>query len=66
MLFLASEPMVATVYTALYGMVPDEGAPTMNMLKLLYYAIPIGWNIGLFIWAFLVTTRRQPVINPYR
>lgn len=63
LMFLASEPIIATVYSSLFGMVPDEGVPTMNMLKMLYYAIPVGVNVLLFIWAFLVTTRRQPVIS---
>ena len=65
MLFLASEPIVAAIYTAMYGMVPAEGAGTMNMIKLLYYGIPVAFNLGLFLWAMLVTTRRQPVIGPY-
>ncbi len=64
MLFIAGEPIVSGVYNALYGDLPDQAVNTASMMRLLFYILPIALDLLLSLWAFLVTTRRQPVTRP--
>jgi hypothetical protein len=61
MLFLAGEPIISGIYSALYNSLPDQAIGSANTLKLLFYAVPILFDLLLSLWAFLVTTRRYPV-----
>lgn len=64
MLFIAGEPIITGVYNVLYNQIPDQAVPIATTLRLLFYAIPIAIDLLLSLWAFLVTTRRQPVTRP--
>jgi hypothetical protein len=66
MLFVAGEPIVTGLFGALYSQLPDQSIPIADTLRLLFYALPIAIDLLLSLWAFLVTTRRQPVTRPIR
>ena len=63
-LWLISEPIVHIIYTSLYGMIPSEAVGPADVMKYEFYAILIIINLLFVLWAFLVTTRRQPVTTP--
>ena len=64
MLFIAGEPILTGVFSTTYDDLPDQAVPIANMLRTLFYALPIAFDLLLSLWAFLVTTRRQPVTRP--
>jgi hypothetical protein len=63
--WLIGEPIVHSVYASFYSSLPSEAVSTADFLKFLYYAILIIIDSVFALWAFLVTVRRQPVVNPY-
>lgn len=64
MLFIAGEPILTGLFSALYGQLPDQAVPIANTMRILFYVLPIALDLLLSLWAFLVTTRRQPVTKP--
>ena len=61
--WLISAPIVSVFYSATADMLPEEAAGAALTMRIEFMVIPIIIDCLFVIWAFLVTTRRQPVIQ---
>jgi len=61
--WLISAPIVSALYSATSGMLPEEAEGVALTMRIEFMIIPIIIDVLLAVWAFLVTTRRQPVIQ---
>jgi hypothetical protein len=64
MIWVVSAPIVTAFYGAANGLLSEEAEGPATTLRLEFIMLPIVICIGLVIWAFLVTTRRQLVTAP--
>jgi hypothetical protein len=62
--WLIGEPIRAALMTQFASQLADETIPPLNILNVTWFGIPIVVSILITVWAYLVTTRRQPVISP--
>jgi hypothetical protein len=61
--WLISAPIVQTLYSATSSYLPEEAEGIAMTLRLEFMIIPIIMDCLLTVWAYLVTTRRQAVIQ---
>ena len=61
--WLISAPIVQALYSATSDMLPEEAAGAAMTLRIQFMIIPIIMDCLLVVWAYLVTTRRQMVIQ---
>lgn len=66
LLFISGEGIISGVYAMLYPELSKEAVGPANILRTLYYVIPILFDIFITVWAFLVTTRRQVLTREAR
>jgi hypothetical protein len=61
--WLISAPIVQAFYSATSGMLPEEAEGIAMTMRIEFMIVPIIIDVLLAVWAYLVTTRRQPVIQ---
>jgi hypothetical protein len=61
--WLISAPIVQALYLATSSYLPEEAEGIAMTLRLEFMIIPIIIDCLLTVWAYLVTTRRQAVIQ---
>ena len=61
--WLISAPIVQVLYSSTSGYLPEEAEGIALTLRLEFMIIPIIIDLLLTVWAYLVTTRRQAVIQ---
>ena len=61
--WLISAPIVSAFFSATSSMLPEEAEGAAMTLRIQFIVFPIIIDCLLAVWAFLVTTRRQPVIQ---
>jgi hypothetical protein len=61
--WLISAPIVQVLYSSTSAYLPEEAEGIALTLRLEFMIIPIIMDCLLAVWAFLVTTRRQPVVQ---
>ena len=61
--WLVSAPIVSALYLATGSYLPEEAEGIAATMRIEFMIIPIIIDCLLAVWAFLVTTRRQPVIQ---
>jgi hypothetical protein len=64
LLWVVSAPIVSALYAATESGLTEEAQGAANTLRLQFITIPVILDVGLVLWAFLVTTRRQVVTTP--
>jgi len=61
--WLISAPIVQALYSATSGMLPEEAEGVAMTLRIQFMIFPIIIDLLLVVWAYLVTTRRQAVVQ---
>ena len=64
MLWVVSAPIVTAFYNAMGSDLPEQAQGPSTTLRLQFIIFPVIICVGLVVWAFLVTTRRQVVTRP--
>jgi hypothetical protein len=61
--WLIAAPIVSALYLATGSYLPEEAEGIAATMRLEFMIIPIIIDVLLAIWAFLMTTRRQAVVQ---
>jgi|GEM_PF-4182202 len=63
-LWLVLEPLRGTLMSSMSAYIPMQANTPLNILNILWFGAPIIISVLMAIWAFLVTTKRQVLVNP--
>lgn len=64
MVWLVGEKIYSALISSLSGELSEQSQAVTNTLRAEWLAFPLAITIGLWIWVFLVTTKRQAVTYP--
>lgn len=62
--WIIGEKAYAALLTATTGQLSEQAQAISNTIRTEWIAIPIAITVCLWIWVFLVVTKRQPVVVP--
>lgn len=63
--WLVGENIYSALNSAIGSQLTEQTIPVVNTLRTEWIAIPIAITVCMWIWVFMVTTRRQAVTVPY-